>query len=66
MGTSGRPSISKRQKEQARAQKQREKAVKRQQRRLDRQNPGGPEKSGQTDEAGLGSTGEAGGPTDPP
>jgi hypothetical protein len=38
MGTSGRPSISKRQKEQARAERQREKAVKRQQRKLDRQN----------------------------
>jgi hypothetical protein len=38
MGTSGRPSISKRQKEQARAEHQREKAAKRQQRKIDKQN----------------------------
>lgn len=39
MGTSGRPSFSKRQKEQARAEKQRTKEAKRQQRKVERANP---------------------------
>jgi hypothetical protein len=38
MGTSGRPSITKRQKEQVRLERQRDKAAKRQQRKVDKQN----------------------------
>jgi hypothetical protein len=40
VGTNGRPSVSKRQKEQTRLERQREKAAKRQQRKIEKQNRG--------------------------
>jgi hypothetical protein len=61
MGANGRPSFTKRQKEQTRLERQRDKAAKRQQRKVDRQN--GVVRSPEDDAA---APAEAGASTDEP
>jgi len=49
VGTNGRPSISKRQKELVRAERQRDKAARRDQRKHERQNPAAPSTNGESE-----------------